>query len=138
MEKITSNLKTRSRISFTAEIRRFFEERNVWHDWSTQGKDFKIQLDFDNYPYLLTDEIYNRKGKKSRFEEWELWYLLFCLSAAQNDMKQHLNSKIGDVRPENVFINAEGKIKTSNLLSWPGEKSGFNKAFDNEITYLAP
>ena len=26
-----------------------------------------IQIDYDNYPYLLTEEIYDRKGKKSKF-----------------------------------------------------------------------
>ena len=26
-----------------------------------------IQIDYDNYPYLLTEEVYDRKGKKSKF-----------------------------------------------------------------------
>lgn len=89
------------------------------------------QINFDNYAYLLTDEIYNRKGKRTKFQEWELWYLLYTLSAAQNEMKSKLGSKIGDVRPLNVFLNSEGKVRVSNLLSWPREVSNFHKAFDN-------
>ncbi len=37
--------------------------------------------------------------------------------------------KIGDVRPQNVFINDQGLIKLSNILSWPGEKTNYQKAF---------
>lgn len=45
-------------------------------------------------------------------------------------------SKIGDVRPQNVFINDKGHIKVSNLNSWPREISNFSKSFENEVTYL--
>lgn len=34
-------------------------------------------------------------------------------------MKNGSNSKIGDIRPDNVFLNEEGMIKVANLLSWP-------------------
>lgn len=41
------------------------------------------QLDYPNNPYLLTEEIYNRRGKKSRFTEVELWFLLWGLAKAR-------------------------------------------------------
>ena len=47
------------------------------HDFSTKGlcgtsgtlnvRYFNIQLHFQDFPYLLTEEIYNRKGRKSQF-----------------------------------------------------------------------
>lgn len=33
----------------------------------TQGIPTHIQLNFDNYSYLLTEEIYNRNGRKAKF-----------------------------------------------------------------------
>jgi hypothetical protein len=45
---------------------------------------------------------------------------------------------IGDIRPENVFINLDGQVKFSNLLSWPGEKTNYQKTFDGVNTYLSP
>jgi serine/threonine protein kinase len=30
------------------------------------------------------------------------------------------NKKIGDVRPENVFINEDGQVKVATYLTWPG------------------
>lgn len=45
---------------------------------------------------------------------------------------------VGDIRPENIFLNEDGKIKVSNLLSWQSEISNFQKAFDKKITYLSP
>ena len=96
-----------------------------------------IQIDFNNYPYLLTEEIYNRRGKKSKFTEQELWYLLFSLVAAKKSMAD-LHLKVGDIRPENVFLNEDGKIKVANLDSWPCQISNFQKFFEKKVTYLAP
>lgn len=90
-----------------------------------------IQLNYDNYSYLLTEQIYNRSGRKGKFEEWELWYLLYTLLSAQQQIKSKTGNKIGDVRPHNIFLNADGDLKVSNLYSWPRENSNFNKAFDN-------
>jgi hypothetical protein len=45
-------------------------------------------------------------------------------------------SKIGDVRPQNIFINDKGQIKVSNLFSWPHENTNFTKVLDHEVTYL--
>lgn len=50
-----------------------------------------------------------------------------------------MNSKVGDVRPANIFINEGGHIKVSNLFSWPCECNNFDKfVFDKELTYIAP
>ena len=77
------------------------------------------QLSFPDYSYLLSEEIYNRKGRNAPFEETELWYLLLILAGAQQEMRRKTNGKVGDIRPENVFLNADGEAKTSCVLSWP-------------------
>lgn len=64
-----------------------------------------------------------------------MWYLLYVLSMAKKHMKP-FQSKIGDIRPQNVFINDRGEIKIPNMLSWPRESSNYGKSFENEITYL--
>lgn len=102
------------------------------------GRAWCTQLTFDNYSYLLTEEIYNRQGKKGKFEEWELWYLLLGLTAAHQEVKRRTGERLGDVRPHNIFLNAQGDFKVTCQLSWPREATNFTKAFDNERTYLAP
>lgn len=42
------------------------------------------------------------------------------------------------MRPQNIFLNAEGEAKVACTLSWPGEGTNFSKTFDNEATYLSP
>lgn len=78
-----------------------------------------LQLSFENYPYLLSEEISNRRGKHTKFEETELWYLLFVLCAAQQEVKSSTGGKVGDIRPQNVFLNADGEAKVTCTLSWP-------------------
>jgi len=46
--------------------------------------------------------------------------------------------KLGDVRPRNIFLNEEGKIKVANSLSWPSEVSNIQKTMDKIATYIAP
>lgn len=59
------------------------------------------------------------------------------MSSARDFAK--IDSKIGDVRPYNIFINEEGQIKIANLYSWPYERTNFEKtAFEKELTYVAP
>lgn len=138
MEGGTNRLPIGPRVSPPPPRRRVQQEGTLRKQRDCESTYFSTQLNYDNYAYLLTDEIYNRKGKKDKFQEWELWYLLFTLSAAQTEMKSKLNSKVGDIRPQNVFLNSEGKVRVSSLLSWPREVSNFSKTFDNEKTYLAP
>lgn len=45
---------------------------------------------------------------------------------------------MGDIRPDNIFLNELGNIKVSNSLSWPLEVTNLQKAFDKTVTYLAP
>lgn len=72
------------------------------------------------------------------FEEEELWYLLYSLCSSARDFSK-IDSKIGDVRPYNIFINEEGQIKIANLFSWPYERNNFDKtAFEKQLTYLSP
>jgi len=72
------------------------------------------------------------------FEEEELWYLLYSLVCSAQDFKK-LDSKIGDVRPYNIFINEEGQIKIANLYSWPYERTNFDRtAYEKTLTYVAP
>lgn len=47
--------------------------------------------------------------------------------------------KVGDIRPENVFINEDGQLKVATKHSWPQEMDNYQKAFyEKEKTYLAP
>jgi len=43
---------------------------------------------------------------------------LFSLAAAQNYM-QKLGLPVGDIRPRNIFLSEIGKVKVTNILSWP-------------------
>ncbi len=53
-------------------------------------------------------------------------------------MKRSFGVKIGDVKPENIFLNEDGDIKISCLYSWPGEISNYSKSIELKETYLAP
>lgn len=78
-----------------------------------------VTIIFNNFPFILTDEIQNRKAKLNNpygadvsnsdsepkyFDEPELWYLVFSLIEAGH-LFHSRGKKIGDVRPDNVFIN---------------------------------
>jgi len=45
--------------------------------------------------------------------------LLYALAAAKQDIRQH-SKKLGDIKPENIFVNDEGFVKIVNVLSWTG------------------
>lgn len=107
------------------------------HHRHPPGSSCPTQTTFENYPYLLLEEIYNRKGLKGRFAETELWFLLFSLVEARRQAAA-VGERLGDVRPENVFLNEAGNIRVSNSLSWPLELTNLQKAFDKLPTYLAP
>lgn len=55
--------------------------------------------------------------------------MLFALAAAKQDIKKH-SKKLGDIKPENVFVNEEGLIKVANVFSWTSELPSFTKAVD--------
>ena len=47
-------------------------------------------------------------------------------------------SKVGDIRPENIFIDENGSVKVWNLYSSPKEITNYGKSFEGKPTYLAP
>ena len=97
-----------------------------------------IEIDFDNYPYLLKEEVENRKPTHQHFSETEMWYLVYGLVSVHSLFKM-LDMKIGDVRPQNIFINESGQIKIGNLCSWPSERTNYEKTiYDHELTYISP
>ena len=49
-----------------------------------------------------------------------------------------VSQSLVDIRPSNIFLNQDGKIKVASSLSWPMEISNIQKAMDKEPTYLAP
>ena len=71
------------------------------------------------------------------FTEIELWFLLYSLSQA-HAQASYFGQRLGDVRPSNIFLNEDGKIKVANSLSWPSEASNIQKTMDKVPTYLAP
>lgn len=52
------------------------------------------------------------------FEEPELWYLTLTLLSAA-DFFHSQGRKVGDIRPENVFISEDGSVKMACTCSWP-------------------
>lgn len=63
--------------------------------------------------------------------------MLYSLSQAR-EQAIAAGEKLGDVRPRNIFLNEEGKIKVANSLSWPSEVPNIQKTMDKVATYLAP
>jgi hypothetical protein len=85
---------------------------------------------------LLTDEIYNRKGLNKLFDQSEIWYLLYTAVSAAKDF-QKTKIKLGDIRPQNIFINVDGQVKLANIYSWPNEDNNYMKTIlNNEPTYI--
>ena len=107
----------------------------MWFEWNSNCTFTFIQLNYEDFPHLLSSEIEDRRGSRKGFEERELWYLLHGLTHAKANIKPAFN-KVGDIRPNNIFINDKSEIKVSNLNSWPREITNYAKTFENEVTYL--
>lgn len=76
--------------------------------------------------------------KPRHFEESEIWYLLHIIADVGAQFHQN-GTKVGDIRPENVFINEDGQIKLASKFSWPLENDNYAKAFhEKEPTFLSP
>lgn len=90
----------------------------MWQHWNTPSTFLLIQLTYDNHPYLLAEEIYNKKGLKGRFTEQEIWGLLLGLAEAHKEAVL-VGQLLGDIRPKNIFLNEKGSIRVTNTLSWP-------------------
>lgn len=70
------------------------------------------------------------------FEEAELWYLIYSIISAASTFHTK-NLKLGDIRPQNIFISPEGQVRVSTQYSWPGEQTNYQKTvFEKEVTYL--
>lgn len=74
------------------------EGGSVWLNGHRQGTLRLSKILYENYPYLLTDEISNRKGLNKLFDESEIWYLLYTAVSAANDFEK-IARKLGDIRP---------------------------------------
>ena len=96
-------------------------------------------ITYHDHPYLLSDEIQNRKGMNNKlFEENELWYLIYTILSATFTYHNQ-GRKTGDIRPDNIFINVNGQVKVASIDSWPGEHTNYEKSFfEKKITYLSP
>jgi serine/threonine protein kinase len=86
-------------------------------------------VNYPPFPYLLSDEIKRRQDEKVYFKEKELFYLLYALVAVKVDALER-GETVGDIKPENVFINHEEKVKIGILPSFPYESTNFEKAKD--------
>jgi serine/threonine protein kinase len=105
----------------TACLAQFPRNQYVRLQWACHSKHETIQIAYDNYPFLLKEEIVDRNGpEKKYFESTELWYLAFTVIEAAHSFHS-TGKKIGDVRPLNIFINDNGQTKVANQCSWPGE-----------------
>lgn len=63
-----------------------------------------IQNTYPNYPYTLAELIRQRQPDNRSFKESELWYVLYALAASKHDIAGRVK-KVGDIKPENVFVN---------------------------------
>jgi serine/threonine protein kinase len=67
--------------------------------------------------------------------------LLFALITAKVDLRKH-GGRVGDIKPENVFIDSERKAKVVNIYTSSKETTNFEKAKDYENAsldvFLAP
>lgn len=88
-----------------------------------------MQANYPEYPFILSDEIKNRSAKNAYFKENELYYLLYALSASKADA-QARGEVLGDVKPENVFLNQHASVKIATLHSFPNERTGYAKLVD--------
>lgn len=81
---------------------------------------------------ILSEELDEREAFRRRFEESEIWYLIFTLASVKNSISC-FSSKIGDVRPENIFINRAGAIKISTLHTFPTSSSNYTKTLEEKL-----
>ena len=51
------------------------------------------------------------------------------IAAALQEIKPY-STKLGDIKPENIFVDDHGKVKVGNVYSWPDELPSFIKAND--------
>ena len=64
-----------------------------------------------------------------------MWYLVLTLLSAANYFHGQ-NRKVGDIRPQNIFISEDGSVKVACIYSWPLERTNYDKSFESNITYI--
>lgn len=102
-----------------------------WDRKDLCGNACVLKANYEGCLLVLAEEIRQRGEVSKYFEERELWYLLYCLVTASMTFRQ-LDSKIGDVRPLNIFINDNtGVVRVGNRYSWPVEPTNYEKAIFN-------
>lgn len=73
---------------------------------------------------------------EEHFQETEIWYLLYILISSAAEFHKR-KMKLGDIRPQNIFINKQGQVKLANTLSWPREQNNYFKSLtEKQPTYL--
>ena len=89
--------------------------------------------------YLLDMEIQNRRSQQKYYTEPDLWFMLYHMLDGVKEMEIR-DIMVGDIRPKNILLNANGTIKMINRMSWPGEESGLTKVLNQtgDKCYLAP
>lgn len=93
---------------------------------------------YDCFPYVLMDEIENRRKIDGTFEEDQIWYLIWVLADASKCMID-LGHRLGDVRPHNILFNETGDVKVINKFSWPAQLTNYSKTlYEKTTTYLSP
>lgn len=110
----------------TAQVLHLQQEGSLWLLRHHLSKLPVTQIDYDNYPYILSEEISNRSPNHNHFTEAELWYLVYGLTSSAHIFRA-VGTKVGDVRPDNIFINECGQIRIANLCSWPSERTNYEK-----------
>ena len=98
MEDIPGHLLTPRRLPAAAPQPQLQPQRVLRQRRHRYGKILLTQISYDNYSYLLSDEINNRVAKKTKFHEPEIWMLLHALLQARFTAEQH-GERLGDVRP---------------------------------------
>lgn len=81
------------------------------------------QLYYEHYGTRLKDEIEARKRYRERFEEPEVWYIIYSIIKAVR-MFEKANMCSGNLKTDKVLLNEKGHLKVLNLLSFPEDSSG--------------
>ena len=70
----------------------------MFKNWLHPGKNQLKQVNYPEFPHLLSDEIKRRQKEKELFYEGQLYYLLYALTAVKIDAKQR-GGVVGDIKP---------------------------------------
>ena len=63
--------------------------------------------------------------------------MLFKIIKAEHTAKT-LGELLGDVRPNNIFLNEEGNLKIASQCSWPHSTTAFEKGIEKIAAFVSP